>query len=370
MPLIKLGDNEAIHIAFDDLTHLYHRYAYKVEHCDADWKVSEGLFSSDYLSGFEENTIDDVTESFNTQTLYSHYRFAIPNERCQLKMSGNYKVTVFDQNDDNQTVLTAYFMVLDEQVRVGLTAYTNTDLTINDKHQQVDMTIDLANLNVTDYKSQIKTVVLQNQRWSNAVYNAVPQYITPRTLTWTHNKSLIFNGGNEYRKFELLDVNKPTMGIENMGWDGELYHAYLWQAEPRPNYVFDKDANGSFIIRNSDNFEIDRTSEYLLVHFYLVTDITDGEVYINGKWTQDRLLPAYKMKWNEALKRYEATIPLKQGYYSYQYLWKKNNGEIVGLPSEGNFAQTENTYQALVYYRGNGDRTDKLVGFANVDITP
>ena len=32
-------------------------------------------------------------------------------------------------------------------------------------------------------------------------------------------------------------------------------------------------------------------------------------------------------------------------------------------PSEGSFFQTENNYQALVYYKGTGERTWQLVGY-------
>ena len=38
MPVVELN-GQSILIAFDDLTHEYHRYTYKIEHCDADWKV-------------------------------------------------------------------------------------------------------------------------------------------------------------------------------------------------------------------------------------------------------------------------------------------------------------------------------------------
>jgi hypothetical protein len=42
------------------------------------------------------------------------------------------------------------------------------------------------------------------------------------------------------------------------------------------------------------------------------------------------------------------------------------DGHPHPVPSEGNFYQTENNYQALVYYRERGGRTDRLVGFAEV----
>ena len=48
MPIMQLGSGSVMNIAFDDLTHEYHRYAYKLEHCEADWTVSDLLFASDY----------------------------------------------------------------------------------------------------------------------------------------------------------------------------------------------------------------------------------------------------------------------------------------------------------------------------------
>ena len=36
------------------------------------------------------------------------------------------------------------------------------------------------------------------------------------------------------------------------------------------------------------------------------------------------------------------------------------------MPTEGDFYQTENSYQMLVYFKGQGDRTDKLVGYQEV----
>ena len=82
MPIATLN-GEPINISFDDLTHEYHRYVYRLQHCEADWSVSEGIFESDYCEGFADGcTIDDIEESLNTNTLYTHYRLSIPNERA------------------------------------------------------------------------------------------------------------------------------------------------------------------------------------------------------------------------------------------------------------------------------------------------
>ena len=47
MPVTTLGGT--ISIAFDDLTHDYTRYTYRIEHCEADWTPSEDIFTSEYL---------------------------------------------------------------------------------------------------------------------------------------------------------------------------------------------------------------------------------------------------------------------------------------------------------------------------------
>lgn len=84
-PPVTFLNGKPIHISFDDLTHEYHRYTYKIQHCEADWSVSDGLFESDYIEGFTDgNLIEDTEESLNTNMLYTHYRLTIPNKNCRL----------------------------------------------------------------------------------------------------------------------------------------------------------------------------------------------------------------------------------------------------------------------------------------------
>ena len=364
LPIITLNSNDFVNISFDDLTHEYHRYCYKIEHCEADWQTSSALFESDYIDGFASgNTIDDVQESTNTVQLYTHYKISFPNNKCRPKISGNYRVTIYDENNEKHVVCRAYFMIVEPSMGVHLNVTTNTDIDINGKHQQVEMAVDYGNNIVSNPQTQIKTVVMQNNRWDNAVINARPQYIKANGLQWIHCKDLIFDGGNEYRKFETLDVTHTTMGLESINWDGHNYHAWIWTDEPRPSYIYDKDANGAFLIRNSDNIDNDVNSDYIITHFRLKSPQTADPIYINGFFTNDRFLPQYEMKWNEKNQQYEGELLLKQGYYSYQYLMMKPEGKLKPVPSEGNFYQTENTYQALIYFKANGDRTDRLVGY-------
>ena len=365
-PIIQLNQAVPIHISFDDMTHEYHRYTYEIKHCDANWNVSEALFTSDYIEGFYDgNTIDDYQESINTVDDYTHYHLTIPNEKCRLTMSGNYMVTIFDENDDNTPVLKVCFLVVENIAGIHFDVTTSTDYDIRGRHQQLEMNVSYPSLTVTNHEEQIKTVVLQNYRWDNAIWLPKPTMVTRDALTWTHCRQLIFDGGNEYRKFEILDVNHANMGIESMNWDGSQYHAHVWTDEPRNNYVYDEDANGAFVVRNIDNAENDVTTEYVYVHFTLKCPPQQGEIYLNGMWTSCPFKPEHLMTYNEETGMYEAIVKLKQGYYSYQYLLVDENGRAMPVPSEGNFYQTENEYQALVYYRSPTDRSDRLVGYAH-----
>ena len=362
LPITQLGGN-AIHIDFDELSHEYHRYTYKIEHCEADWSTSTDIYESDYMTGYNDIlTIDNYEQSINTTQLYTHYSLTIPNENCKLTMSGNYKLTVVDDQTDEK-ILAAYFMVYEPKVKVGLSYVTNTDIDINKSHQQVRINIDYNGLRVNNPSTQIKTIVLQNRRWDNAAIDTKPDYVSANGLQWQHNRQLIFDAGNVYRKFELLDLDHPTMGIDAINWDGERFHAKINEDTPRPSYVYDESAQGAYIIRNSDNSECNTTCDYAQVHFTLQTKRQTGEVYLNGDWTYDSFLPAYRMQYDDTHKCYTATIPLKQGYYSYQYLVMTEGKGCQPIGTEGNFYQTTNKYDVLVYYRGNSDRTDQLIGW-------
>lgn len=370
LPVITLdglNSDETLSISFDELSHLNHRYSYTIKHCEADWSPSQELIESDYVDGFASgNTIDEYEQSINTNTQYTHYKLTIPNDRCRPKISGNYTVTVIDEDQDNAPILKACFMVTEQSMKSEMTQTSNTDIDINKSHQQVSMTLNFGSNRVSSPATQIKTVVLQNGRWDNAVKNATPQYIKTDGMIWDHNLKLIFSGGNEYRKFETLDPTHTTMGLERVGWDGTSYHAWIFTDEPRANYLYDEDANGAFCIRNSDNVENGIRSEYILTHFTLKAPRQPGAIYINGSFTQDRFLNKFQMSWNENDGLYEAVVPLKQGYYNYQYLTRNADGSITPLPSEGNFCQTENSYQLLVYFRGQGERTDRLVNYLSL----
>ena len=364
-PVMLLGSMDRLYIGFDELSHNYHRLTYHLDHCEANWRVSEEIFESDWLEGFNNNQIENYQNSINTTVPYTHYELKIPNDRCRLKMSGNYRLTVYDEDADNEKVLEVEFYVLEPLMNISLQATTNTDIDHNDSHQQISMTLAYNDLCVNNIDEELRTVVMQNWREDNARHDVRPNFISNRGLTWEHNRGLIFDAGNEYHKFEVLDVSHATMGLDRITWDGEHYQAFPYPTTVRKNYLTDTDADGAFCIRNSDNREIDYTCDYVWVNYELQAPY-EGDLYIDGHWTTEADRTAYRMEYDETHHCYHAAVMQKQGYYSYQYI--KADGSIP--QSEGSFFQTENRYQAFVYYKGTGARTWRLVGFRGLVYTP
>ena len=360
--VMRLHTDDILQIAFDELSHDYHRYVYTIERCEADWTPSEEMFESDWLEGFNAIVIDDHEQSVNTIIPYTHYQLQIPNSQCRLKMSGNYRLHIID-DESQQELACVEFMVTDQTMSLFMEASTNTDIDHNISHQQLSISLNYNNHIVTNPQEQIRMVVRQNDREDNSRLHVSPSFIQANGLRWQHHQQLIFDAGNEYHKYEVLDPSHPTMGIDYINWDGEQYQVYPFINEPRPHYIYDEDADGAFYIRNSDNRENDTASEYVWVNYRLkAPELPFGRIIIQGMWTTEAP-ETYLMSYDETERLYTASILQKQGYYSYQYLWQDQDGHLQTLPSEGNFYQTENRYQAYIYYKGTGERTWRLVSY-------
>ena len=288
-------------------------------------------------------------------------------------MSGNYRLDITDDENDGEVLASVFFMVNEAKVTPTMEMTVNTDIDVRHSHQQIELAVDYTTLNATDVRRQVKGYILQNRRWDNVRTLPEASRVSPRQMEWTHCRDLIFDAGNEYHKFEILDIHRNSMNVENNVWDGKDWHTMLWADYNRPSYVYDETANGAFYIRNSDNIENDISSEYVLVHFTLQSPLLPNRLFVNGDWTYDRFLPQYEMHYDKDRKMYEGIVPLKYGYYSYQYLMLKegqydeegtNNTAPSIPPTEGSFYETRNTYNALIYYRGTNDRADRLVGVA------
>ncbi len=368
VPIVELNSDDYLEVSFDQLSHQYHRYIYKIVHCNANWQPSE-LNEIDYLDGFNNNVIEDYQNSFNTTMLYTHYKIFLPNENVQLKVSGNYRLCVYDEEKDNEPILTACFSIVDPQINIAATVSSNTEIDTNASHQQVSFEVIHDGYNIRNPNTEVKVHVLQNNRRDNCVTDLLPTYQQPGRLQYTHNQKLIFEAGNEYRRFELVNVHYATQGVDHIRLFDPYYHATLFTDEARHNYSYDEDQNGRHFVRYNQAEDNDTEADYLFVHFSLAPDkpLIGGKLYLQGDFTYDRYDSTNQLKYNPDTYTYEGVQLLKQGAYNYQYLFVPE-GSVQGHPQpiEGSFYETENEYLILVYHRPFGERYDRLIGMKQI----
>lgn len=363
-PVLTLGKAAYLRISWDEMSHDYHRYTYRLVHCTRDWEPTEGLFESDYLRGSNDLPVEDYETSFNTTQTYTHYSFTFPNRDASPLLSGNYKLVICeDGRGEDDPSLEVRFSVVETAMSLSMQVSPNTDIDINDSHQQVSLSLNYGGLRVTNVEEQVFARVVQNRRPLRTVEGIRPDIVKAGGLEWQHCGALIFPAGNEYHKFEILDVNHSGMNVDNMRWYEPFYHATLWLDKVPGNYLSGEDRNGAFYPRTQDQEANDTQAEYVVVHFALQSQRLDSDVYVSGNWSNGETAPECLMQYNDEDECYEAAVLMKQGYYDYQYI----TADGATLHTMGDFSQTENEYQAFVFYREPGGRYDRIVAYSRAN---
>lgn len=372
-PYMALGGRQHLVIEWDEMSHDYKRYRYHVDHCDWDWQPTDGIFESDFLEGLNDQLIEDFEKSFNTTQIYTHYRLNVPNRQLRLRLSGNYRLRIYEEDEEDNPVLEACFCIYEKTAGINVQLSSNTDIDFNSSHQQMTLGVGFGSLPVVDPQRELKVAIMQNRRWDFRVESSpdgdtrsgalVPNVRRPNGIDFTHNRQLIFPGGSEYHRFEILDVHRTATGVDRIEWFEPYYHATLFAAQPDRSYTYTEDQNGVYVVRSADDYDDATTAEYVVVHFFLKTPRLDGgDVYVGGQWTGQTFNPDCRMEYDEINQEYHAAILLKQGYYSYEYIQQDG----LTTRAMGSFFETENEYQVLVYYRGQGARYDRLAAFSIV----
>ncbi len=363
--IIRMNSDESIEFSFDEMSHQYHRFTYHITHCDARWKPSD-LIESEYMDGFNDQPIENWENSLNTTFDYTHYSLTLPNDDVTLKLSGNYRLSI---RENGKEVAWFRFMMVEDRHNLSATVDGTTDIDSHKSHQQVNMTVSLNGLNVTNPDREIYTVVMQNRRFDNAVLNPKPTYDTGNRLTYEHCRDLIFPAGNEFRRFEIVNMYDNFINVDRMAFHDPYYHATLMEDNRRHAYSFDYDHNGRYLIRYNQASNSDTEADYLFVHFGLASDrMSGGNMYLSGHFTGGNIGPEWKMDYNSLTGRYESSILLKQGAYDYQYLWVDENAmQGQTNPAEGDWYEAKNEYLILLYHRERGSRYDRLISTLSLE---
>jgi len=117
LPILNLNkSSETIELHFDYLSPNFKNFMYKVVHCNAKWNISDLNFY-DYADGLPEDYFINMNSSNNIGLRYVHYDLKLPNQNFSFKISGNYKLIVYDEFSLD-TILEMGFLVFDPKVQV------------------------------------------------------------------------------------------------------------------------------------------------------------------------------------------------------------------------------------------------------------
>lgn len=366
-PVLSLDGPHRLQLAFDELTDQSHSFKYRISHCDAQWQP-DGLEPFQYLDGFEEGYINDFEPSFTTLMPYMHYTCTLPAEYTRFSVSGNYLLTVTPDDRPDSVLFTRRFRVTEQAIDATVTVARASD----DIHRSQEVSVFLdwnkqrsPRSGVLLQPQYIKVFVQQNGRLDNIRQLPFANY-SGQTLCYQWRPENVFPGGNSFRFFDMSNLRATMYNVQRVDYYGGEIFVALRPDEDRShkNYSPVEALSGGYKINARDRNNPVLESEYAWVNFSLPVErpYLGGAVYIVGDLTDWLFNDESRMDYNPDYRAYTKRLELKQGYYSYQLLYRPfGDREALTSTIEGDHHATPNLYTAYVYYRGPNDTYDRLI---------
>jgi hypothetical protein len=362
VPIFALGDS--FEFSFDDLFGNEENYYYTITHCNYNWSKTQ-LTKNEYLEGTDNQRIQEYENSFNTLQIYSHYKVSFPNRFTKMIKSGNYLISIF--NNDKELVFSKKFILFEDLTEVPMQIKRARVVADNPYKHNVEFTIKSKSITFQNPDKNVKVILFQNGKWNNAITNIKPQYTIGNDLIFKYDKETQFFAGNEYLFFDNKIARAATNIIASVDVSTGLYGTHLYTDSARKNkeYTLYPDINGNYYVRNQNAQNNTVEADYTWVYFMLFSPESpaDSNIYVTGMFNNNNLSPENKMEYNPEKGVFQKAILIKQGIVNYNYTLTNKSNQVVGPEAiDGNHWQTGNIYTAVVYYRSNSDLYDRVIG--------
>ena len=361
--IVSLGT--ILELSFDDLDADSKEYKYKIEHKTHDWKPSR-LLSSQFINGFDQNTIINVTNSFNTLQSYSHYSVRIPNANTVITKSGNYLLSVLNTYDE--VVFTRKFVLFEKAAIIPVSVARSRNTKTLNTQQTIQFSINHPGTRINNPSQEINVTILKNNNWNETISNLQPTFFKPNQLLYTYTNKTNFWGGNEYLNFDSKIIRNKSLNIVQITKE-DVYNHYLYPFTYNEfvEYTYNPDINGQFAIRTLEGNDNNTEADYALMHFTLEVDemFKEKEVYVYGAFNDFSISDKNRMYYNQKNQTYNANILLKQGFYNYTFATIGTDNFVNTNEINGTFFETENEYTVIVYHKPAGSLYDRVIGVGN-----
>lgn len=362
MPILTQTESEDFLLRFDYLGESRHDLVYSIQSCTYDWQIND-VSEHFYLEGFNKVPFYEYRMSRTTMTDYTHFYAQVPDENIKLLQSGNFLLTVYLNDDQENPLFTRRFCINEKRVSIEASVKK-----IYDHQHELQVKVNLENLRVSNPLTEIKVVIIKNYNWNDKVEIKTPPVLRNNTIYVDLPFQLIKDAGAEFFNFEIRSIKYMSERIENIDFQVPYYHIYLKPDEITVTepYFSKSDLNGRYSIDLTDATDSHSEADYIYVHFKLKSpQLLPGDVYIYGAITNWETEESSAMQYNFNTGYYQKTLRLKQGFYDYTYVTKEAaSGEIKYDLTVGNRAETENDYLIFVYYHEIMSDFDRLVGYA------
>jgi hypothetical protein len=358
--IVPLGT--ILELSFDDLDADSKQLKYKIEHQTHDWKASR-LLSSQYINGFNQNTIIDVTNSFNTLQNYSHYSVKIPNINTVITKSGNYLLSVLNTYDE--VVFTRRFVLYENATAVPVSVIRSRNTKTVNTQQTIEFSVNHPRIRINNPNQEIHVAILKNNNWNERITDLQPTFFKPNQLLYSYTNKTNFWGGNEYLNFDSKIIRNKSLNIVKITKEDVFNHfIYPYTYNKFIDYTYFPDINGQFAIRTLEGNDNNTEADYALMHFTMAVDkmFKEKEVYVYGAFNDFSVSDTNRMYYNPRKQTYTANILLKQGFYNYTFATIGSDNFVNTNEINGTFFETENEYTVLIYFKPTGSLYDRVIG--------
>ncbi|SFZ96475.1 protein of unknown function [Chryseobacterium limigenitum] len=361
-PVINL--NQTLVLSFDDLTNSSDIFRYTIKHYDRNWQ-DDNLFFTEFANGSLNGMVDKFQYSFNTLQAYTHYTLTFPNDKMQPKVSGNFELIVYKDSVE-KPLFKRRFYVVEDNANLALNISRISDARNPNANQRVEVQAVSKGGDLSSNVNSMSLNVMQNNNPNVTVNNLKPSATLGNKLLF-QQMNLVFPGNNEFYYFDNKNMNLPADMVLATELKDGVNQTYLHPVWAFPlNYQYQPDVNGAWYYRRNDiglERNAEREADYSWVYFSLESDPVDKEIYVLGGFNNFQPSKENQMQYDVAGKKYVAKIFLKQGFYNYILATKNPDGSLNFGEVNGNFWQTENLYQAFLYYAPFGRNYDGLMGY-------